>query len=224
MANENLKAQNLEMVLGTAYDLFLEHGIEKVTKEMISRHSGLSRRTIDRYFLDKKDCIIKVAQWFLLRVRVGIGERYTDEMFTTGKYTGAELLRMYMLDLKRMFLSEPRHFVLYAEYKVYIYRNCDKHEQGYSLLTDFMGSRNLRQKIYKLGKKDGSLPNDIDIYTEESYFCESFFGFLSNLAISFGVHSPNEMEHQIDQRIDNTIALYTGLASSPIRTTASKLV
>jgi AcrR family transcriptional regulator len=213
MANENLKAQNLETVLSTAYDLYLHYGIEKVTKEMISRESGLSRRTIDRYFLDKKDCVIKVAEWFLLKVRVNIGERYTSDMFD-GRYTGAELLRMYMVDIKRMFLNEPRHFVLYAEYKVYIYRNCQKHEQGYSLLTDFMGSRNLRHKIYTLGKHDGSLPPNIDIYTEEAYFCESYFGFLSNIAISFGVHAPEEMENQINQRIDNTIALYTGLGIS----------
>lgn len=214
MANENLKAQNLEIVLSTAYDLYLQHGIEKVTKEMISRESGLSRRTIDRYFVDKKDCIIKVAEWFLIKVRTAISKRYTVSMFSSGKYTGSELLRMYMIDLKRMFLEEPRHFVLYAEYKIYIYRNCEKHEQGYTLLTDFMGSRDLRQKIYTLGKQDGSLPANIDIYTEEAYFCESFFGFLSNLAISFGVHSPKEIENQINQRIDNTINLYTGLSNN----------
>lgn len=214
MANENLKAQNLEIVFSTAYDLFLENGIEKVTKEMVSRHSGLSRRSIDRYFVDKKDCVIRTAEWFLLRVRSAIGERYDDTMFTDGKYTGAELLRMYMVDIKRMFLNEPRHFVLYGEYKAYIYRNCGKHEQGYALLTDFMGSRNLRQKIYALGKKDGSLPSSIDVYTEEEYFCETFFGFLSNLAMSFGIHSNSEIEKRINQRIDNTISMYTGMSVS----------
>jgi hypothetical protein len=54
------------------------------------------------------------------------------------------------------------------------------------------------------------MPNNLDLEVEEEYFCESFFGFLSNLAISFGLHSKAEAVKQIDYRIDNTVALYMG--------------
>jgi hypothetical protein len=44
--------------------------------------------------------------------------------------------------------------------------------------------------------------------TEEEYLCESFFGFLSNLAMSMTCHSAEEIELQIDHRIKNTVLLY----------------
>jgi AcrR family transcriptional regulator len=209
LANEELKIRNLDHTLETTYKLFLEYGIDKTTKEMISRASGLSRKSIDRYFLNKTDCVIHVAEWLLQDIRMNIGNRYPDSLFTDGKHTGAELLRMYMMDVKDLFMQEPRLFVLYAEFKVFVYHNCEDYEQGYTLVWNWMGNRRLRQKIYNLGKKDGSLPSGIDLYTEEEYFCESFFGFLTNLAMSFDMHPPEETKKQIEKRIDNTIALYT---------------
>jgi hypothetical protein len=57
--------------------------------------------------------------------------------------------------------------------------------------------------------KDGSFSPNIESYTEERYFCESFFGFLSNLAVSFESHSRDKIEKQVDQRIERTIQIYT---------------
>jgi AcrR family transcriptional regulator len=68
MANEQIKAQNIELVLNKTYHLFLKHGIERVTKEMIAHESGLSRRTIDRYFTDKTDCVLQVAEWVVRNI------------------------------------------------------------------------------------------------------------------------------------------------------------
>jgi AcrR family transcriptional regulator len=208
MSNEEIRERNLEHVLEVAHDLFLEYGIEAVTKEMISRQCGLSRRTLDRYFVDKKDCVIRTMEYYMVGIRKGIMSRYTDEMFAGDTYTGADLLRMYMMDVKEVFLRDPRHFVLYSEYKLYVYRNCEDYEQSYSMLCNWLGSRGLRQRIYAKGRQDGSMPTNLDLYIEEEYFSESFFGFLANLALSMEQHSLEEMETQIDKRIDNTLLLY----------------
>jgi AcrR family transcriptional regulator len=210
MANEEIKAQNLNHALESAYALCLENGIDKVTKEMIARKSGLSVKSISRYFTSKTDCVIRVAEWLMNSIRSDIGEHFPDSVFTSGKYTGAQLLRLYMIEVKKLFLKEPRIFVLYSEFKLYIYHNCESVEQGYTLLCNCAGNRRLRLRIYQLGKEDGSMPNDLDLEVEEEYFCESFFGFLSNLAISYELHSRAETVKQIDYRIDNTVALYMG--------------
>jgi AcrR family transcriptional regulator len=208
MANEEVKERNLENVYQITHELFLEHGLEKVTKEMISKKSGLSRRTIDRYFADKTDCVIQVIEWSLRNIRMDVGSHFPDEAFTDGKHTGSELLKLYMNDMKDLFFSDHRLFVLYSELKIYVYRNCESYEQGYTLLCNWMGNRKLREKIYSLGKSDGSMPCDLDIDVEEEYFSESFFGFLANLAPSFPQHNAEELERQIDLRIQNTIAIY----------------
>jgi AcrR family transcriptional regulator len=214
MPNEIIRIRNLEQALKATYQLFLSNGIDKTTKEMIAKESGLSRKSIDRYFSDKTDCVICVIKSMLADIRSAVNEKYPDEIFTNGKYTGAQLLKMYMNDIKKIFINEPRIFVLYTEFKIYIYRNCPDREQGYTLLWNLMGNRNLRQKIYRLGKSDGTLPQNIDLNVEEEYFCESFFGFLSNLALSFSEHSSKELEKQIDDRIANTLSLYTGKIKS----------
>jgi AcrR family transcriptional regulator len=216
MSNEEIKEQNLERVLQVTHDLFLEHGIEAVTKELISRQCGLSRRTLDRYFSDKKECVVRTMEYYVMSVRREFLARYTEEMFNSDAYTGAELLRMYMTDVKSFFMDDPRHFVLYSEYKLFIYRNCEDYEQSYSMLCNWFSSRGLRQRIYEKGRRDGSMSGGIDLYTEEEYFSESFFGFLANLAVSLDQHDAGEVERQIDLRIENTIALYSEEIPRPI--------
>jgi AcrR family transcriptional regulator len=209
MANEQLKLQNLDLALETAYNLYLQYGIDKVTKEMIAKECGLSRKSIDRYFPNKTDCVIRVTEWVLQVIRLKTSSIFTEKMFTDGKHTGIQLMKLYMSTIKDIFMREPKVFALYTEFKVYIYRNCENFEQEYTLFCNQMGNQRLRHRIYALGKKDGTLPKSIDLKTEEEYFTESFFGFLSNLAFSFSLHSREEMEKQIDQRIKNTIAIYS---------------
>jgi AcrR family transcriptional regulator len=207
--NEEIREQNFNHVMKTTYNLYLNYGISNVTKQMIAKESGLSTKTISRYFIGKTDCTIRVAEWVLQQIRLEIGKDFPESYFTDGKHTGAQLFEQYMFALKDLFFSEPRTFVLYSEFKLYIYHNCDDYEQNYTLLCNCMGSRHLRRQIYMLGKTDGTLPSDINVTAEEEYFCESFFGFLANLALSYGAHSKEEMANQIDQRIKNTIALYS---------------
>lgn len=208
MTNEELKKQGIEKALKSAFNLYLKHGIEKVTKEMIAKESKLSIRTVNRYFSTKTDCVIMTAEWILLEIRHDTMSRYPESMFTNGRHTGLELFEMYMNDMKQLFFREPRIWVLYSEFKMYIYRHCDAYEQRYTLLCDCMGNHRLREKIYELGRKDGSMSGNMDFQAEEEYFTESFFGLLSNLAFSFHIKNKDVVEQQIDQRINNTIAYY----------------
>jgi AcrR family transcriptional regulator len=208
MPSKVVKIQNLECALNTAYKLYLKFGIDKVTKEMIARECGLSRKSIDRYFPDKTDCVLQVLEWIMSGIQQKAREIFPESVFFDG-HTGIELLEMYMKYVKRIFLHDPKLFVLYTEFKLYIYRNCKENEQEYSLLVNKIGNHALRTRIYDLGKQDGTFPADLDVKTEEEYFTESFFGFLANLALSLSDHARAELEKQIDYRIANTVALYS---------------
>jgi AcrR family transcriptional regulator len=208
MANEQIKIRNLEHTIDVTFNLLLQYGIESLTKEMIARESGLSRKSIDRYFSSKVDCIMAVAENALEKIRAEELKNFPDGIFENGEYTGIQLLKKYMEDLKRVFLAEPRLLVLYNELKIYIYRHGKSQTKDYATLIDWLGNRQLRKKIYKLGKEDGTIKSNNDVSTEE-YFAESFFGFLSNLAMSCDSHSAQEIEEQINKRIANTIALYS---------------
>ncbi len=217
MANEELKVMNLDKALVAAYNLFLQYGIDKVTKEMIAKESGLSRKSIDRYFPNKIDYVLATAEWVMRKVQIQTNASFPEKMLTSGEYTGLELLKKYMFHIKDLFLGEPRLFALYSEFKIFIYRNCDDYEQHYSLFLNNSGNHRLRHRIYVIGREDGSMASNLDMRVEEEYFSESYFGFLCNLALSYTQHSADEMVRQIDRRISNTIAMYEGkIPASPL--------
>jgi AcrR family transcriptional regulator len=210
MANEEVKMNNLGNVLSINLRLFYEHGIENVTKEMVAKESGLSRRTIDRYFNNKTELVIHTLEWNMLNIQnISKEEKYSDEVFTDGNHKAIDLLRMYMNDIKELFLKEPKQFVLYSEVKSYVYRNCTSKEQEYTLFANKLGNQKLRKKIFNFGMEDGTIKFKAPVDVEEEYFCESFFGFLANVALSYSLHTPEEIIRQIDERIDNTIFLYS---------------
>jgi AcrR family transcriptional regulator len=208
VANEEVKAANLQMVLKTAYELFKKYGINQVTKEQISRESGLSRRTIDRYFSGKKDCVLQTMEMYLSDIDMEIESKFSQKMFMDGERAAVDLLEQYMVEIKKIFMKNVRHFAFYTEFRLYVYRNCKRGDKGYELLVDQSGDGNLCQKIFMLGQMDGTLRMCYDIESEDEYFRESFIGYLSMLALSVDAFTKAELESRVDKRIRNTMALY----------------
>ena len=206
MPNEEIRIHNIEHVLQTAYELFLVHGIEGTTKEMLARHSGLSRKSVDRYFVNKTDCVLQVAEWIGRRIR-SEKNYFPREWFTDEKHVGADLLLRYMQNAKLLFVENPRLFVCRSEFKCYVFRNCVDFEKGYARLLNALGCRSLIEQIFRMGKADGSFRLGLDAEKETQYFCESFLGFLSNLAVAAEPRSPQVIA-QVDSYMERTIALY----------------
>jgi hypothetical protein len=149
--------------------------------------------------------VLQVAQYIGREVRTR--NPYPSSLFADGKHTGAQLLRMYMESVLCQYRKERRIFVLRDEYKVFVYRNCESFELGYEKLMETLGCRRLIQKIYQLGKKDGSFSPEIDSEKEAIYFCESFFGFLSGIALTSAASSEGA-EGQIRRYIERVMASY----------------
>jgi AcrR family transcriptional regulator len=193
----------------------LDNGIDNVTKERIADESGLSRKTLDRYFPTKTDCVLRVMDWLLTDISDSIMAHYPYSIFTDGEHSGADILRMYFEDLKKLFFGEPKICILYGEYRAYICRNAEVYEQGYGEFWNKIGGHRLREKIYALGYKDGSIMLEglvgSDFHFVEVYFCNAFLGFLSNLAVSFNQYSRDEVESLFDRYANDILRLYTNL-------------
>jgi AcrR family transcriptional regulator len=207
--NEEVKIQNVDRTLQVASELFLEHGIEGTTKEMIVRASGLSRKSIDRYFSDKPACVLQVAHWVGCNIWGDIIRHYPKAMFTDGIHTGATILEMYLLDLKKTFMRDPRLFVFYSDFKIYFSRHSGHYQRDYHTMVDTIGCYRLALQIYELGKRDGSLGRDIDPQEEAAYFCQTVFGFFTNMALEHEYHA-KEAESQIEQFVCRVLSVYCG--------------
>jgi hypothetical protein len=209
MPNEEVKIQNVDRTLQVAAELYLEHGIEGTTKEMIVKASGLSRKSIDRYFSNKPACVMQVAHWVGCNVWGEVVRHYPKSMFTDGNHTGATILGMYLMDLKKTFMRDPRLFVFYSDFKIYFSRHSRHYQQDYHTMVDTIGCYRLTKQIYELGKEDGTLGHDKDPQEEAEYFCRSVFGFLTNMALAHEYRA-EEAENQIDQYICRLMSFYCG--------------
>lgn len=208
MANEEIKIRNVEHAVHVMTDLFLENGIEGTTKEMISRKSDLSRKSIDRYFYGKKVCVLQAAEWLGENVWSSINQKYSKNFFENTNLTGVEILKMYLADLKQIFISKPRLFVFYSEFKLYYARrDAEKYEERYANMLDTIGCQCIAEKIFACGLSDGTLKKRMDAALQAKYFCKSCFGFLSAMATDYE-HQPEETISQIDSFVQGAVDLY----------------
>ncbi len=74
-----MKTENIE-VLSKVKELYHKYGIKSVTMEDLSRHLGISKKTLYQYFTDKEDLVKKVIEFEFCK----IGEEI-KEILTTGE-------------------------------------------------------------------------------------------------------------------------------------------
>jgi AcrR family transcriptional regulator len=206
MANEEIKAQNMELALDAAVKLFLKVGPAKTTKVMIAKESGLSRRTIERYFKSETDCVVQVSGW-LIRHAHETMPSYSEDTFKKGNYTAAQILKMYMQDVKDTFCKEPRLFICYLEIKTYIYRISDTSEVDYEKFVKALGVRDQIVRIFERGSQDKTLDIKGDYLTAAEYFYEMLIYHLSGLTIKYKLDVDMAMR-DLDSYVDYTIDVY----------------
>ena len=204
MANEKLKEQNLNHALETAFACFLKYGVEFVTREMLSRESGISRASLNRYWTNKTECIIQTSEWFRCHMLSAFEKDKIDDLLD-GK-NGLDQLRIFMEWCKTLYSYDSRIFALYTEFKVYLHRSASDIDPMEKQLVQAMGFRPLVRKIYQKGIADGSISLHFDIEDEIAFFGDAFFGYLANLALQPKSDNDNSLK-DIERYIDRMISL-----------------
>ena len=207
MPNEEIKKQNVDRALGTACACFLEHGVEFVTREMVSRESGISRASLGRYWTDKTDCVIQTTEWFRRHMQGVFEESFMKEGWETKR--GIDQLRCFMEWCRELFREDPRIFALYTEFKVYLHRSAADLNEEQKKPIRAMGFRPLIREIYEQGVKDGSIVVLFDINDEVAFLGDAFFGYLLNLAFQTEFTIERKLE-DIDRYIERMILIYSG--------------
>jgi AcrR family transcriptional regulator len=203
LANEAIRVANVETVLEAAIQLFIEYGIENTTREMIARASGVSRRSTERYFPTKTECVVKAAEWY--------GQKLNDNFRTRtmfdGTHKASEILMTLFQEIRGILVKDTRIFAMYAEFKAYLYRNSQHRDQDYLRLMNAVGARRELEHIFILGQKDGTV---ISHYTPENsakYLIHTIMAFFSNAVLLYD-NKPEVMMRYIDEFINETWNLY----------------
>lgn len=215
MANEELKARNVDRALQAAAELILANGISGTTKEMIAKASGLSRKSLDRYFIDKVDCTLQTAKLIGKHVWDDVNAPYYHALLTGGDFDGAQLLERYLFELKNLFVKDPRLFVFYTECEVYFSRHSADYVHDCTVLFETTGCLDVLEQIYRLGLRDGSLPTSAHPQSEAKAICRTYISFLSGIAPSYE-SEPEYTLAQIDLYISRVMSLYRSETTSPV--------
>jgi AcrR family transcriptional regulator len=207
LANEELKAKNIDLAVRTSVRLFIENGIQNTTREMIARESGLSRRSTERYFATKKDCVVQSAVW-LGKV---VHDRFTqsvEALFNDAKHTAKDILEAYLAQWRELLVTEPRIYVFYTEFKSFLYRNSDDREGDYKKFIVATGYRTVFRRIFELGEMDGTLSSVEDPESIAGYITNTLIGCFANAVLVYDTQ-PEKMYSRVDKYISNTIKLYS---------------
>jgi AcrR family transcriptional regulator len=204
MANEEIRIANMENVLRTTIDLFLEYGIQNTTREMIARASGLSRRSTERYFPTKRDFVVQAAEWF----GHDLYNRFQSvKMLESDEYTAIEILRAYLIEFKHLLVNDPRIFVCYAEFKSFLYRNSDDRYSDYMKFADAVGLRRMLQQLLERGAQDGTIISHYKPEAAARYMSNTITSYFSSAVLLYDT-KPELMEQYLDDYISDTLSLY----------------
>ncbi|OLA40469.1 MAG: hypothetical protein BHW36_11295 [Firmicutes bacterium CAG:24053_14] len=129
MPHEELREKNIRLVIENALDSFLENGIEKTKVADVARRSGLTERSVFRYFETKADLVLAASLLYWNRI-LALIDRMSHENSdggTTGLEDAANVLvcysMLYHLDPKGMRFTLDAELTLQAAGRLHEIKN-----------------------------------------------------------------------------------------------------
>ena len=129
LPHEELREKNIRLVIENALDSFLENGIEKTKVANVARRSGLTERSVFRYFETKADLVLAASLLYWHRI-LALIDRMSHENSdggTTGLEDAANVLvcysMLYHLDPKGMRFTLDAELTLQAAGRLHEIKN-----------------------------------------------------------------------------------------------------
>ena len=178
------KDMNMSLVRRTAFDCILRCGINHVNVEMVAEESGLSIRSIRRYYRNKDDMLCDCIQNY------GI-DRYNDmceklQSQTPRDLNGLQQLKyiLYELyDVQHIYPGGISPWLVIAEVEMYIYENKMPQEILEPYIEKLHSNRKFLADTISLGIEDGSICRDIDPSDAADAIAYAYIGMLQRLGV-----------------------------------------
>lgn len=163
--NEKLIKVKKEIILDAAKQLFSEKGYDNTYIDEVAQAAGISKTTLYEYFTSKEEILIRV----FIQAITESHDLYLKAI--RKKITGYEKLHAYSLAIYNCYESNPQYLNLFDA----ALRTTNKISNFSSETQEiYQNSHNatedLLRSMFKLGVKDGSLRQDLNIDLSISYF------------------------------------------------------
>ena len=190
MSLEQLRENNKKLVTEKALECFIENGIEKTKVSDIARRSGLTERSIFRYFATKTDIVIAAS--FLYWEKA---EKYTREALEKERradLTGIEQIRVILYAYSSLLLADPRGIRFSLDAEVALYNAGKNHEVLIRAPEKYETYTGPLAQALRVGIADGTVDPKADVKTLYYNSYDSILGMMQRLTV--GVPSVPELE------------------------------
>lgn len=192
MPHEEQREKNIRLVTEKALDCFLENGIEKTKISDIAQLSGLTERSVFRYFETKADLVLAASLLYWNRVleRIDRMSHENSDGSTTGLEDAEKILicysKLYRLDPKGMRFTLDAELTLHSAGRLHEIRN--QPPEPYETSNGPMA------KAIRKGLADGSISPEVDV--KEIYYnsYDAILGIMQRLSIG-GTPSARELDY-----------------------------
>ena len=192
MPHEEQREKNIRLVTEKALDCFLENGIEKTKISDIAQLSGLTERSVFRYFETKADLVLAASLLYWNRVleRIDRMSHENSDGSTTGLEDAEKILicysKLYRLDPKGMRFTLDAELTLHSAGRLHEIRN--QPPEPYETSNGPMA------KAIRKGLADGSISPEVDV--KEIYYnsYDAILGIMQRLSIG-GTPSVRELDY-----------------------------
>lgn len=190
MSLEELREQNKRLVTEKALECFIQNGISNTRISDIAAASGLTQRSVFRYFASKDDIIIAAAFCYWERAKAHIAREL--EKHTGAAQTGIEQIRIILQSYANMLFTDPEgiRFSLDAEVALH---SAGKNAHVVNRPPERYESHTgpLSQAVLR-GLADGTVDPDADVRQLYYNAYDSILGMMQRM--SLGVPSVNELD------------------------------
>ena len=200
---EEKRDQNRRLVTECALELFLEKGVDNVTIREVAERSGLTERSVYRYFYTRADLVLATSFLFWDGIKAEVEKVVSDSSYRGMK--GIEQIKIMLRFYSSLFLESPKsvRYILGAEMSL--------KNSGVTIdIKDrppgrYEDSDTPLAHAIKAGIADGSVSPDVD--HEEIYYMlyDAILGTMQRMAL--GATTKEDTEH-VKKRMEHLCSMF----------------
>lgn len=180
MSLREVREKNIQKVIETALQFFLKYGIENTKIVDIAEASGLTERSVFRYFDTKADLVFATAMHFFNH-EVDLLTSFWDEVDKGGE-NGREKVYQVLLAYAMLFFDKRESLIFIQEAEIYLYRANILNHVHKSPIESYKSKNGPLSMAICEGIEDGSIKESHNL--EMFYFnaFDSLLGLLQKMA------------------------------------------
>lgn len=202
MPTEESRIRNIEKVLDSALYCFKKYGIEGTKMSMVSKHSGVSVRSITRYFSTKENLVLKCMEKHLDYIKQAIEKQLVIN--NANDKSGLEQLQIFLESWRMTFIRDPQFYIFLTDVDMFFYKNKMNSELVSRYISNEFANKNIVKLYINNGIKDGSINPNTDVNAITDFIFSALSGFMRRVVLMKYL-SPTVGDDYIEQQLSTYI-------------------